>query len=121
MTAITPKAVPRPQSKTRLNHWLKILNRDKYLYLIMVLPTVYFALFHYVPMYGVTLAFKDFTVADGILGSPWAGLKHFEAFLYNDYSYTLIYNTVILRLWNIAFSFPCPIILALLLNEIRHG
>jgi putative aldouronate transport system permease protein len=86
----------------------------------MLLPTVYFAVFHYIPMYGVTLAFKDFRVAEGVLGSPWVGLKHFEAFLSNDYSYTLIYNTVMLRLWNIAFSFPVPIILALLLNEIRH-
>ncbi len=120
MTAVATKAAPRAQSKSRRNHWLRVLNRDKYLYLIMVLPTLYFALFHYVPMYGVTLAFKDFKVAEGILGSPWVGLKHFEAFLSNDYSYTLIYNTVVLRLWNIAFSFPCPIILALLLNEIRH-
>lgn len=120
MTAAVTNTVSKPESKSRLNHWLRIAMRDRYLYLILLLPMIYFALFHYVPMYGVTLAFKDFKVADGILGSPWVGLKHFEAFLSNEYSYTLIYNTVMLRLWNIAFSFPCPIILALLLNEIRH-
>ena len=98
---------------------LKALKRDKALHLMMLLPLAYFIVFCYVPMYGVTLAFKDFDSQGGILGSPWVGLKHFRTFFSDPYSYTLIRNTVLLRLWILALGFPAPIILALLLNEIR--
>jgi putative aldouronate transport system permease protein len=86
---------------------------------MVALPAAYFVLFHYVPMYGITLAFKDFDIERGILGSPWAGLKHVAEFLSNEYSYKLIRNTVLLRLWLLALAFPAPIVLALLLNELR--
>ena len=99
---------------------LKALNRDKALHLMMLLPLAYFIVFCYVPMYGVTLAFKDFDSQGGILGSPWVGLKHFRTFFSDPYSYTLIRNTVLLRLWILALGFPAPIMLALLLNEIRQ-
>lgn len=96
------------------------LRRDRYLYFIMVLPLAYFVVFQYVPMYGVTLAFKDFDFTKGILNSPWVGLKHLRAFLSNPYSFKLIWNTVALRLWILAIGFPAPIVLALLLNEVRN-
>jgi putative aldouronate transport system permease protein len=86
---------------------------------MVAFPVAYFILFHYVPMYGITLAFKDFDVDRGILGSPWVGLKHVWEFLSNGYSYKLIRNTVLLRLWLLVIAFPAPIVLALLLNEIR--
>lgn len=110
----------RVRLKSDAARWARILARDRYLHLMMVLPVTYFVIFHYVPMYGVTLAFKDFEIERGILGSPWVGLKHIQAFLADPYSYKLILNTVLLRLWLLAFSFPAPIILALLLNEIRQ-
>ena len=116
MTAIAP-GVRRKSTAAR---WAKALLRDRYLHLMMLLPVAYFVIFHYVPMYGVTLAFKEFDIEKGILGSPWVGLKHIQAFLSNPYSYKLIRNTVLLRLWQLALAFPAPIVLALLLNEIRQ-
>lgn len=116
-TVVGTLTVPRVVWHRRLR---KALVRDKYLYLMMLLPLAYFVVFHYYPMYGVTLAFKDFNPIKGIGGSPWVGLKHIRAFLTNPYSYTLIWNTVALRLWQLVFGFPAPIILALLLNEISN-
>ncbi|MGI6375454.1 MAG: ABC transporter permease [Anaerolineae bacterium] len=113
-------AGPLRLGSTWLQVAAKTLRRDRYLYAMMVLPVAYFAIFHYVPMYGITLAFKDFDPTEGIMGSPWVGLKHVKSFLQNEYSYKLIWNTVAIRLSLLAFSFPCPIILALLLNELRH-
>ncbi len=97
----------------------RAFTRDKYLYLMALLPLTYFIIFHYIPLYGVTLAFKDFNIGQGIAGSPWVGLKYFEEFFGNPYSWTLIRNTVVLRMWQLTIGFPAPIILALLLNELR--
>lgn len=86
----------------------------------MLLPVVvYFLIFHYQPMYGASIAFKDFIPAQGIMGSPWVGLKHFESFFRSPSSFQVIRNTILLNLYNLIFGFPAPIILALLLNEIR--
>ena len=86
----------------------------------MFLPVVvYFFIFHYIPMYGVTLAFKDFNLSEGIMGSPWVGYKHFRD-LTRTHSFTrALSNTVIISLLKLVAGFPAPIILALLLNEIR--
>jgi len=94
-----------------------MLNYQLYLF---VLPTfLYFIIFHYWPMYGVQIAFKDFSAALGIEGSPWAGLKHFIRFMNAPSFWTLIGNTVGISLYELAVAFPAPILLALLLNEIR--
>ena len=116
MTAIAPTARRRPI----VQRITIVLRRDRYLYLMASLPLVYFVVFHYVPMYGITLAFKEFDISKGIAGSPWVGLQYFREFLSNPYSFKLIRNTVLLRLGQLAFGFPCPIILAVLLNELRH-
>ena len=79
----------------------------------------YFIVFHYIPLYGITLAFKNFDISKGIMGSPWVGFKYFEEFFSNPYSWLVIRNTVVLRLWQLTIGFPAPIILALLLNELR--
>src|SRR5712691_2631415 len=97
---------------------LKAFRRDRLLYLMLVLPFAYYVVFHYIPMYGIVLAFKDFNIGLGIWDSPWVGLKHFEEFLSNSYAWTIIANTVILRLWLLVVFFPAPIIIALLLNEL---
>jgi len=119
MTAVGSRLDARPRAQRIVSRGVRALKRDKYLYLLMLLPLAYFAIFHYVPMYGVTLAFKDFDVGKGILRSPWVGLKHFREFFSNPYSLKLVRNTLLLRLWDIAFGFPVPIVLALLLNELR--
>jgi len=104
---------------SRGGRFWRILKRDKWLYLMALLPLTYFIVFHYIPLYGLTLAFKDFKISEGIWGSPWVGLKHFENFFRNEYSWVLIRNTIVLRLWQLAIGFPAPILLALLLNELR--
>lgn len=96
----------------------RVWARDKWLYVIMLPPALYFFIFHYIPMYGVILAFKDFSPAKGILGSPWVGLKNFEQFFTNPYSFTILKNTIIFRGLHLTLGFPMPIILALLLNEL---
>lgn len=92
---------------------------------MLILPGfLYYLVFHYIPMYGVIIAFKDYNFFDGILGSPWAaknGLAHFIELLQSPVFYRVLRNTVLLSLSTIVFSFPAPIILALSLNEITNG
>jgi len=98
----------------------KELIRNKYIYLMLIPVVLYYIIFHYIPMYGVVIAFKNFNARKGILGSDWVGLKHFEAFIGNYYFPTLIRNTIFISLYGIIFGFPAPIIFALLLNEIEN-
>ena len=97
----------------------KRLKRDKYLYLIVALPVLYYIVFHYAPIYGITIAFKDYKIYKGILGSEWIGFKHFIDFFSDPYSWKLIRNTILFNVYSIIFGFPMPIILALMLNELR--
>jgi putative aldouronate transport system permease protein len=93
--------------------------RNRYVYL-MALPVVaFFILFHYVPMYGLVISFKRFTPALGIGGSPWVGLKYFQDFFESYYFFRLIRNTVLLSVFSLVWGFPAPILLALLINELR--
>jgi len=88
---------------------------------LMFIPVVvYFFIFKYIPMYGITLAFKEYNLRLGILGSPWVGFKHFDR-LFRTYQFTrALRNTVIISLLRLIIGFPMPIILALLLNEVRN-
>jgi len=97
----------------------KIFKKNWQLYL-MVLPVVtYFIIFHYVPMYGVQIAFKDFIPAKGITGSEWVGLKHFIRFFDGYYFWRIMKNTLGIGLFELLVGFPVPIILALMINEVR--
>jgi len=95
-----------------------ILNRYKYLMILPVL--IYLGLFAYKPMYGVIIAFKNFKPGLGIWGSEWVGLKNFRTFFNDIYFTRIIRNTFSISLYSIIFGFPAPILLALLLNEIRN-
>lgn len=97
----------------------KDLGRNRYLYIMAIPVLLYYLLFHYGPMYGAIIAFKDFSPAQGILKSPWAGLRHFFSFFDSYYFFRIFRNTLVLNLMILAFGFPMPIILAILLNEIR--
>jgi putative aldouronate transport system permease protein len=119
MTAIASGTATKARPKVSATHVRKVIARDKYLYLMVLLPLAYFIIFHYIPLYGITLAFKDFDIGKGIMGSPWAGFKYFEEFFANPYAWQVVRNTVVLRLWHLMVGFPAPIILALLLNELR--
>lgn len=92
---------------------------NKLLYLMMVPVLLYYFVFHYAPMYGAIIAFKDYTPMKGILGSDWIGLQHFRDFFGSYYFWRIMKNTVIISVYSLLFMFPAPIILALLINEVR--
>ena len=92
-------------------------SRDYYL---MLLPAIiYVILFNYAPMYGLQIAFKNYKVALGVAGSPWIGLRNFTDFFQSYYFVTLLKNTLLLSLYSLIVGFPIPIIIALILNEIK--
>lgn len=99
----------------------KDLIRNKYLYLMILPVIIYYVMFHYIPMYGAIISFKQFVPSKGILGSEWVGFKHFEDFFSSIYFFRVIKNTVLLSFFNLLFGFPAPIILALLLNELKSS
>ncbi|MBG9451250.1 sugar ABC transporter permease [Cytobacillus firmus] len=103
--------------KKRLN--IKKILSNYQLYLFLLPALIYFIVFHYVPMYGVLIAFKDFVATKGIMGSPWVGFKHFERFFDSYQFWTLIKNTLGLSITQLIVGFPLPIFLALMLNQIR--
>ena len=94
--------------------------RNRALYLLVVPVIIFYIVFHYKPMYGAIIAFKDYTPALGVGGSPWVGLDNFTRFFTGPYFGRLLKNTVLLSVYELAFGFPAPIILALQLNELRN-
>ncbi|MBD2847178.1 sugar ABC transporter permease [Paenibacillus sp. IB182496] len=90
------------------------------LYLLFLPTLAYFLIFQYGPLYGIQIAFKDFSAVRGITGSPWIGFEHFERFFGSYQFWTLLYNTIELSLYGLLVGFPVPIILALLLNQLGH-
>ncbi len=97
----------------------KDFKRNKWIYLLALPAIIWYILFCYKPMYGVIIAFKDFKVRDGIIGSEWVGFEHFEYFFKSLYFERTLKNTLILNFYGIIFGFPIPIILALMMNELR--
>ena len=89
------------------------------IYLMFVPVFIYFIVFHYLPLYGAQIAFKDYIPIRGIEGSKWVGFKHFASFFNGLYFGRLMRNTLLLSLFQLLFGFPAPIILALLMNELR--
>lgn len=86
----------------------------------MGLPVViFYIMFHYIPMYGAIIAFKDYTPLGGVMGSEWVGFKHFIQFFSSPYFGTVMTNTLRISITALLTTFPAPIILALLLNEVR--
>lgn len=98
------------------------IQKNKYLFLLLAPVIIWYTVFAYGPMYGIQLAFKDYFIRDGIWGSPWVGLKHFEyLFTASPDFLKIIKNTLIISFYHIIFGFPAPIILALLFNELRFS
>ncbi|NQX62052.1 sugar ABC transporter permease [Paenibacillus qinlingensis] len=93
---------------------------NKYLYLMMVPVLAYYFIFHYAPMYGAIIAFKEYTPIKGILGSPWIGFQNFHDFFTSYYFWRILKNTVLISLYTLCFEFPAPIILAVLINELAN-
>lgn len=95
------------------------LSKNKYIYLMLLPAFVYYIMFHYVPMGGVLIAFQDYSPRKGILGSDWVGLENFVEFFTGPYFWKILRNTLKISLSSIIFGFPAPILLALLLNELK--
>lgn len=99
---------------------LGVILRNNWQLYVLVLPAIlYFIFFHYLPLYGIQIAFKDYKAVLGIQGSEWVGLKHFKAFFDAYYFRRLLTNTFLLNVYYLLWSFPVPLILAILLNQIR--
>ena len=110
------RAAEKVPHSTRL---LKAMRAHWQLYLYLVIPMIYIIVFHYIPMYGVQIAFKEYRPRAGIWGSPWIGLSHFRLFL-NSYQFKrVLFNTLGISIYQLLAGFPFPIILALSLNEVR--
>jgi putative aldouronate transport system permease protein len=90
------------------------------LYLLFLPIIIWYVIFHYIPMGGIVIAFKDFKVLRGIAASPWVGFDNFTKFISSPAFRSTLTNTVFISLMNLLFAFPAPIIFALLLNEVRH-
>ena len=89
------------------------------MYLMLLPAIVYYIIFHYAPMYGATIAFRDFNIIRGITGSDWIGFAHFEQLFGMSQFHRVFWNTLTISLQRLFWGFPVPIIFALLLNEVR--
>lgn len=94
--------------------------RERYLYLLALPMLLYFLIFRYVPIWGVIISFQDYSPFLGFWNSPWVGFEHFQRFFSNSDFWLLLRNTLGINLMNLIFFFPLPIILALMLNELRQ-
>jgi len=112
--AMTPP--PRASNRRRL---ARSVRRYWQLYLLLLLPILWFIVFRYIPMGNAVIAFKDYNPIDGVWGSPWVGFENFERLFGNPTFGRLVSNTFILAAYTLVASLPLPIILALALNEVR--
>jgi putative aldouronate transport system permease protein len=119
------KKKARVSLKTGGVPWGAALKKDfdlnKYKYLLILPVIAFFILFAYKPLYGLIIAFKDYRPNLGFSGSRWVGFKHFAAFFNDVYFFRLLRNTLSISLLTIVFGFPAPILLALLINEIKNN
>ena len=94
--------------------------KQRYLLIMLIPAIVYFIVFHYIPLYGVTIAFKDYKFTEGILGSSWVGLEHFKRLFSLESFWQVFRNTIVISLWKFVIGFPAPIIFSLILNEVLN-
>ncbi len=116
-----PAAIPaRPQDRPALGRRLKkAARRDLPLWILAVPGLTALIVFSYFPIYGLIIAFQDYSPGLGFLGSPWVGFKHFARLFRDPYFFRTFRNTVILGVYTLVFTFPAPLLFALLLNELR--
>lgn len=108
------------RKKSLMKRFLINIKTNYDLYLLTLPTLVYFIVFHYLPMYGIQIAFKDFVATQGIWGSPFIGFEHFTRFFKSYNFWILMKNTLGISIYQLVVGFPTPIILALLLNEVTN-
>ncbi len=109
-----------PNKSSSIYRLQRSLRKNYDLYLLSLPVVVFFIVFAYWPMYGVQIAFKDYSIVKGIEGSPWVGLKHFNVFINSFYAQRIISNTLGISIYSILVGIPAPIILSLIFQEVRH-
>lgn len=113
----------RAGSKPRLGlcaRFARAIRRHWVVYLMFLPVLLYYLLFNYVPMFGIVIGFQDFKITRGFFGSEWVGLKNFMSFFNSMYAWRCIRNTLSISFLTLIFGFPAPIILALLMNEVKN-
>lgn len=115
--ASAPVKIDKKAARART--W-KQIKKNKAIYLMILPVIIYYILFHYKPMYGVIIAFMDYSPRKGVLGSEWVGLEHFMDFFGGYYFWRLLRNTLKLSFATLLIGFPVPIVLALLINELNN-
>ncbi|SFL73633.1 putative aldouronate transport system permease protein [Paenibacillus sp. 1_12] len=112
-------SITREKKKVR-RPLLSDIRRDKYLYMLILPGVVFFIIFKYFPMWGIIIAFQEYSPYAGVWNSEWVGLEHFIRFFSNPDFILLFRNTMVISLLNLVFFFPLPIVLSLLLNEVNN-
>jgi putative aldouronate transport system permease protein len=113
--------LPAAGRKTKSSALWRKLNQSKYLLLLFLPCLIYYILFKYLPMFGIVISFKNYNLYKGIWDSPWVGFKYYKMFFANPDFLILLRNTFLLGAYKLFFGFPAPIILALMLNELKHA
>ncbi|AEE95923.1 ABC transporter permease [Mahella australiensis] len=117
--AIAQKAVP----SNKTNSWqsfVRYFMQNKWLYILLIPGMAFFIIFNYIPMYGIVIAFKDFDVVKGIGASPWIGLENFRYLFKSQDFYEVFRNSLLISLYRLIWGFPAPILLAIMLNEVKN-
>lgn len=122
-TLATPALSTQASTAAQAGKWQRArraLWRDRYIYLLLLPGLVYFLVYRYLPMLGLVIAFQDYSPFQGFTGSPWVGLANFRRIFADAEVVQVVWNTLALSFLQIAFAFPVPLVLALLLNEVRQ-
>lgn len=117
----TNAAAAHDKQKKNRSLWWRQVKRDRYLYIMLIPAMIVTVIFAYAPMSGLLMAFQDFNIFDGLLGSPWVGLQNFKKILTQSEFTTAIFNTLFVSFLKLLICFPAPILVALLINELRSG
>ncbi|GAB2536502.1 ABC transporter permease [Gracilibacillus alcaliphilus] len=105
---------------SKANGLLKRILRYRYVYLLVMPGFLFLIIFKFIPMWGLILSFQEYNPFQGIIGSEWVGLKNFKDLFTSEQFYMMFRNTLVINIFSLVFYFPLPIILALMLNEVRH-
>lgn len=114
------KSDKQPEARASKSLW-STMRQYKYHYLMLLPVVLWYVLFSYLPMYGITLALKTFDFSEGILGSPWVGFEHFKTLMNDSEFWNAFQNTVIISLSKLVIHFPLPILLAIIMNEFSRN
>ncbi len=117
----TVRSVPKKTFKQKLVWFGDHVRNEWQIYLMLLPAIVWFIVFLYKPMYGLQIAFKDYSIFRGVAASPWVGLEHFQNLFSNDQFIRAFWNTIKISALNLLFGFPAPILLALMFNEILNA